>query len=377
MIRRWWGEPLTPELAARMVDAPLKQLRLFEDDYRAMGKFQVPELPTGHLRPSLRYGLMDRVAGREGLPVDVALRLLLYAHEVLMDDPLSHLGFHNRRSLRNSLDALLILQPLAELGALHLMQIHSRARHPSSLIGFNDVESRVLSGEMEVFQRLLPRTSHTGINTIDDLVFQVVAETLGSVGLVAHLRGRVQPLVRSESESIVLQAILHEALAAMPDLRHILLHKLAGMTVPSLGSKVDELVAVRRSSEDFAAWRDALAAALAQVEKLRDGDEQWSRQAAAIVDTELGAVRERIHAVTSRSPALAALRVGTAGFALTGLGAVVGSATGGGRVLPALAGAGSAKAVEVTASYIRRLRERRQGHALLGLAVTFREPSRQ
>jgi hypothetical protein len=183
----------------------------------------------------------------------------------------------------------------------------------------------------------------------------------------------VQPLVRSRAESTVLQAMFELTATEMPDLRRIHLQKLASMTIPTLEIKVNELVAVRRHSEDFARWRTALSTALAQVQQLKEEDETWASQASAIVNSELEVVREQVQAEVERSPALASMRSGTAGFALAGLGSLVGSTVGGTRVLPALVGAGSAKIVETTANYVRSLRKRRRGRALLDLALTFSE----
>jgi hypothetical protein len=375
LIQQWWGESLSTELAQRMVNAPLKQLCLFQDAYWARGErsFPVPELASGHLRPSLRFGLMDALAARDGPPFDVAVKLLLYSHEVLLDDPLSSLGFDDRHHLRRSLDVLLKLQPLAELGIVHLVHIASRARHPSKVRNYDAVERRIQDTDMSGFQELLVHARRIGIDSIEDLMLQVLLETMGSVRLARSFRGKVQPLARSEAESVALQAILEDAAASTPDLRNMHLRKLAGMAVPSLSPKISELVAVRRSNEDFAAWRDALTVALSQIEQIKEEDERWVAQASSIVDAELEAVRERVNAAVKRSPALESLRVGTAGFALAGLGALVGAAAGGGKVLPALAGAGSAKAIEGAVNYMHMLRDRRQGRALLGLALSFRD----
>jgi hypothetical protein len=113
--------------------------------------------------------------------------------------------------------------------------------------------------------------------------------------------GRVQLLTRSQAEATVLQIVLGDTARITPDLRDIHLRKLAMMTVPSLGPSVNELVAVRRSSEDFSAWRTALAIALTQVQQLEDDDEGWPEKAAAIVDAELETVRERVQSATKRA----------------------------------------------------------------------------
>ena len=357
--------------------APVEHLKLFEDYYREFTSWNrgPAQLAPGHLRPSLRFTLPDAIAGRPfgKPPLDVALKLLLYAHEVLLDDPLSSLEFDNRRSLRGSLEILLRLQPLAELGAVHLVQLHSRGRHPASTGGSREVGERLVTTGRPQFERLLVQATEFGITSIEEVARTVASDVFGSVGISRGWPGRVQPLVRNHAEAMILEAMFDDAARAMPDLRSIHLQKLAAMTIPSLDISVGDLVAVRRSSEDFAKWRVALASALREVQQIEESVEGWVSQAASIVHVELEAVREQVQAETQRSPALASLRSGTAGFALAGLGAVVGATVSGGNLLAPLVGAGSVKIVETTASYVRSLRKRRRGRALLDLALTFND----
>jgi hypothetical protein len=352
------GEPLSPELATRIVNAPINQLRLFEEYYHEFTSWNLapPDLPPGHLRPSVWFTLADAVAGRPWKeppldvagfpwgkpPISVALKLLLYAHEVLLDDPLSKLQFGDRGALRDSVEMLLRLKPLADLGAVHLRQIYSRARHPASRWS-PQLSEHMLDIARAQFELLLAQTTEFGIDSVEDVAWAVTSDVCGSLGIARGWPGKVQPLVRSRAESMVLQVMFELTAMEMPDLRSIHLQKLASMTIPTLEIEVNDLVAVRRNSEDFAKWRTALSTALAQVQQIEEGDETWAGQASAIVNAELDAVREQVQAEVRRSPARASLRSGTAGFALAGLGALVGSTVGSTRVLPALVGAGSAR----------------------------------
>ncbi|SNY70310.1 hypothetical protein [Paractinoplanes atraurantiacus] len=142
VIKSYWGEDLTPELAERIAEAPSEHLIDFSkfcaSEAELPGIGFVPELPVGHIRPvvsgrSARISQSAKsVASHETL-IRTALTVLLYAHEIVVDDPLAALT-HAESSVRRTVVAYLLgIKSLFNEGAVHFAPTTSLKLHPVSL----------------------------------------------------------------------------------------------------------------------------------------------------------------------------------------------------------------------------------------------------
>lgn len=106
---------------------------------------------------------------------------------------------------------------------------------------------------------------------------------------------------------------------------------------------------------------------------MTEDNEQWSKEAAAIVHGELAPAAEKATKSIAKSSVLSALRSGFSSLALAGLGAATGAQLGGGRLVPALGGAATGKALETGKTYVQGSRQRKQGRAILDLVLFFKQ----
>ena|SRR5829696_6686006 len=120
-IEVWWGEPFDGKLIERMAKAPKKHRRAFKENltpFWANLYLGFPAIPPGVLRPGVATTEIEPRSARriEGL------RLLLYAHEVVLDllDLIGDLHFwiYQGDTYSGSLKQLAKLRPLIEDGSI-------------------------------------------------------------------------------------------------------------------------------------------------------------------------------------------------------------------------------------------------------------------
>ena len=351
-IEQWWGESLTPELQKRIEAAPAGHLVSFMNDLHDEndGMREAGPKPDGTLRPLLRSG------GRgvsEVIPI--ALNILLYAHEIIVDPPWPE----NLKEFPKTTALLLALKPLSDSGAIHFAAIDSRGRHPSYW------RKSIADGADAIVRDAYPGlVEQVGPESFDFRLFDV----LGTLSLADAFAGRANPLARDELEFKIMTAVLR---AAWIDRTYFDLASLARMSIPNLNGKVADLVAVRQSDESFALWREALSRAVAQLTRLPEDLPDWQRDATEIIYSELEPLRQRLLRANSRSNALSVLKKGTSTLLIGGAGISAGWAVSGSAV-PSLASSGASIGIASAVDYLRKLKERRSNKAVLDLALAFK-----
>lgn len=383
-IEEWWQDELDLRLVDRIASASHTQIHEFTDFYDDHALFKLPPRPSGLLRPRV----VDVAPNGIQKPRDIGLSLLLYAHEVVVDDPLRRVLVDSdrldRAALRSALLRILELRPLDLAGVVHFEQstwkFLSKVRHPSrsqDLFLFEDAPSiyEVIQ-EWRMGDRL---ASIPEDELVDYLEFGNEMRPVESAAwLVMHVLSGAKsidpnlwnPFARNLLESQLLDAALRDMGAPRADKRGRSLTKLSAIDVPDLGLSVPELVKVRLSSEAFEEWRTVLRAALDQVEMLPGDSDEWKAEAREVVSGELRPFADKLETSTARSPFLSGAQAGWRNFLLTGLGTVAGGVIGGG-VMGAAIGAGTAVAAEATSGYLNALRQQRADKAVLQLALTF------
>lgn len=298
---------------------------------------------------------------------DTALTLLLYSDEAAVEDPIHHL---DSGATEDVLRALLAAQPLAESGAIRFFRYPPRINHPSRGHGFTNMEAlRELPNSEEVVELMNEISNRNRDDGALSLQIFHARSSLGvSLGLSESNPGTFNMVVESAAEAALLPIGLYTAGRAATDIGGLNLSKLAALTVPQINPR--GVWAVRRSSEEFAEWRAALGSALGDIEGIGADDERWHAEATDIIASALRPVQTRLNKIIASSPALEALRIGVTDLSYSAVGAATG-ALAGGSLVSGLTGAAGGKGAEVVVSYLRNLRKRREGKAVLDLVMSF------
>lgn len=284
-----------------------------------------------------------------------ALNLLLFAHEVIIDDPSFWMGFELGVPISSQVD------------------MDESARVVGSLVEVWDLveDGSLLMGDMNIHPMWDPpvgRDESVSLGSteaeFDHWGYQQMA--------LEHWPGRTSPWFLSEQQSRWAENLLQGAGVNGTDRRVLQIPKLAALELPTLKLHTEDLVAVRRNSDTFGEWRQQLRRALSQVELLPDGD-GWQRDAQAIIADELTPYAEKIRAETNRSGALSASVTGMKQLAIAGIGTAVGGLAGGsgGAALAGLGGVGLATIVSGMSDWVGARHKVVPNRAVLQLAMVF------
>ena len=132
----WWGEPLSRELAERIADAPARHLREFDALLLETHSrfFRVASKPVGPLRPILSSSSVHKghlVEEHRFSYLAQVAPTLLYAHEVLVENPLPWSRFTSRIEATGVLSILLELKPLYDAGLVSFVEFSVMSLHPA------------------------------------------------------------------------------------------------------------------------------------------------------------------------------------------------------------------------------------------------------
>lgn len=381
-IEAWWGEELSPSLAAKAVRAPGYQLRQFLEDVGEQsliyeGLPQLPPKKVGTLRPLVSSNVSEPADwGSNGA---IALRLLLYSHEVaIQSEPIGAMfamqrlaiDEHSRWSIGQVLTHLSNFRPFVFDGILHFTLVHSPARHPA----FSGWERDILANA-DVRQQAIALATDLDIpaGEVDDfLLAELIIHffTALKMGLTRMAEGKANPLIRTDSERKLLRALLTPT---MDERRQASMNTLARLTVPDFTNDPKLLVALRNNDEQFNAWRQKLGGALSYVGDLPDSADFTG--ASAIVKTELESALSEVTASTKKSPVLTAARSGSVQFGVGAVGAISAGLATGNPVAAGLVGAASTQLTNTIINSFRSLQSRRSDRLVLALAASFEQVS--
>lgn len=378
-IKDWWGEPLSPALVQRIVQAPPSHLREFVELFEPRGTtFEVAAIPTGELRPIVLRSGFDVYERKDRYQyLNDSMLLLLYVHKVLVGDPIAALNVDDKFEVETVFTKLLALAPMMDLGIVRFVTIDPKHRHPSRshrFIEFDETWARVNDplGLQDVINLMIALNEKPRDYELSTLLFRLHCDIGSTLNLASKRPNAFHQLVRCDEEWVVHRmAILHAASASqgIEDLR---LRALTSLKVPNIVARGKSLMSLRTSAEEFADWRSALSRALVEIDSLRSADENWELRINEIVYTELEAIRERLNRIARQSTGLASVTEGAKSLTFAGIGAAAG-ATMGASFFSGLVGAATAKAAEVGVAYLNSLRERRRAKAVLDLILSFKD----
>ena len=381
LIEEWWQEPLSAELVSKVGRTPERQLREFGEYLRAapLGG-DLPQLSNGHIRPLLLKSSIfsgkdssDRHwhPGVQERYLRSILRLLLYCHEVMIEDPLSSsmsVG-DEAESLVAAFEGLLAMQPLFRLGAVHYVSVKSAAIHPSLSLAYSEGVDWNTDEGAEATALLEPIFRSLGQESFEYAMFWYRVLIGSQLGVLAAYPRAAHLLAASPFEEALHKVAVGAGSRSLGESRAYRLRSLLSVPVPLLASDVKGLIALR-SSDEFSLWRISLASALDDIQAIASTAETWEVDAREIISSEISPIRGRLDRAVKKSPALTAMKKGLRDITLSGVGAL-GGASAGGRLGPAIAGAAAGKTAEVFLAYVKAIHERRENKAILDLALRF------
>jgi hypothetical protein len=362
-IENWWGEPFDEALIQRMVNAPKKHQRLFGDEISGF-RSSLSAIPSGKLRPML--GMAELEVGHDAR-VSMALRLLLYVHEVVIDTgdlPSFNPDFRNNdASYYESLRRLHQPRPLIVDGSIKFAPIISMTQHPFISPRYHELAEQI---------KIYPPEGED-----DPDVLQVLEENqAGAIGWVAGVmvlacqfaaENRAHTLALSEADEVVRDLLMRQRL---PDRRHVFMQSLASLNLPDMHGNITELIQIRESDAEFGQWRQHLSNALSYIGDMR-ADSDSIDEASEVVYAELCEGLAEVNEATQKSPALQALRGGIRGLAISGVSAATTGALSG-NPLEALASGTAGKAADAVMVYLEAIRKRRKDKLILDVAMSFK-----
>lgn len=391
IIRSYWGEDLSTALLSRIVGSPAAHLDDFESHIIGnvgwVGR-ALPKLPSGHLRPVISVNAVDYVMAKEEneaaptlAAANNALVVLLYAHEVVIDDISPLLAHQDSATRMRAGEWLISVKPLFDRGLLHFAPVTSIKRHPSNatIVGpFLESARRLLREQNEDIEALVQASFSDDDSFTEDDLEETRQLAISALLLDATSYNRysltwpdqIHRLLRSRAEEAVFKFILGQVNPGPQHQSSIGLRKLLELAVPNFLPSAKALVAMRQNDEHFADWRQQLGLALDRVLVNNPADADQMREARYVMHGELEPLRRRVEKASGKSSALSALRTGAAGFGVSAVGASAAWLVGG-SMPAAITSAVVTKGIDSFASYIKNKQELRLNSAILDLTLMF------
>jgi hypothetical protein len=386
-IENWWGAPFDDELIDRMVNAPWEHLESFAesvDDLRGRVKNTPSEIPPGFLRPAV----VDNFGNDFPRRTD-ALQLLLYAHEILLDTSDLFIDFdpmnNPAESLTVSLKQIKAMRPFVEDGSIKIAAVRGNGIHPSRVGEYSRVMMQA-GGIMTQVEEERARLDSIDVEIWDEASRQnwsklsdeskrlnIYLSRYSNISAACNLaaRHRVHTLARSRLDEEVIRAMLQPRTT---DVRQVNLKKLAALHVPTI-TGINNVIALRKSSADFAEWRNRLGEALTYVGELPEDDESVD-EAAEVVYARLSDGLSQVQKAVKTSPALQAVQGGLTGFAISGVSAMttellLGNPSVGLVAAASAGGAGAGMVIDSGISYLKALLASRKGKLIMDVSMLF------
>ncbi|WP_328375714.1 hypothetical protein [Micromonospora zamorensis] len=384
-VRSFWGEELSTTLVNRIAGAPQTHIDRFAKNEKQGGVGLLPELPTGHLRPVFSVNESDRArvpmnADPDGaflFAAQASLVVLLYAHQVVVDNPFNLLVSNDPEVRRAAGKWLLDVQPLFDSELVHFAPITSVKIHPSSYstqhleLGELIWNTRDQSIESWIRSQLGPAYAANEDEYTQERYDQIASLVLDVLSHGRYLRswpGKIHRLLRSQAEQSVLRIAMKDS--ALVDQRALQLRKLLELGLPDFAPDAKTLVSMRQDEEVFADWRHHLSRALDAVDILNPQSEDEMTVARSSVQGEMDLLRRRVESAATKSPAIQSLRAGSTSFGISAVAAGAAFAVGG-SLPTALASAIVTKGLEGVMSYAKAKREQPTNRAILDLTLLF------
>lgn len=382
-IEAWWGEDFDDKLVDRILNAPYGHQIAFHATLFPLTEFVdipdlLPQIPRRVLRPAIATNRLDPNTGDTHL---AGLRVLLYAHEIVLDAKRIYDDFDPRAPEQllayrtEALKLMVKMRPLVEDRSIKFARM-------SSVFGstLEDLQKLLAFPDIAIYLNRywteLNRDSKTPIHLLDSdigrarlpfVAFSAFADLSGACQLATAQKAHLLALTAKDQD--VLRILLERPVV---DNSHVLLHKLAALKVPSMTGDFDSLIALRKSDVAFAQWRKHLGDALGYVGELTD--KESVADAADVVYGQLSDGLSQIQKAVKRSPALQALKGGVQGMYLTGI-STAATAMVSGDPAKSFAVGSATKIGDVGYQYVKALLARRKDRLIPDVLMLFDQES--
>ncbi|TAM64109.1 hypothetical protein [Mycobacterium sp.] len=375
----WWGEALGDKMYNTIYYAPSQHIELYCESIRETaipGKAITP-VPSGHIRPFVTFGDAAPTVYKLKEQRAVALRVLLYSHEVVLQsdffdklilEPQKFLSKVSRINLLQGLEHLRLLKPFLSTGSVHFIPTYTYGHylHQANTDSMTSVIEDPAVHDIAVELASTMRLTNTGKAGL----VEALAWHFGALSVSCALAERryATPLARSEAEKAILAALLEKPVV---DGRATIVSSLARLPVPDFSGDPALLARLRNDEESFSTFRERLAGALAHVEQMTDLSDL--NEAAQVVHSELSFAITAVTKSVERSPALQALKGGLTRFGIAAVAAGTAGGLAAGGPWAGLAGAAAGQTVDAVRSYVEAINSRRRGRLILDVCTSFGE----
>ena len=339
LIQEWWGEPFSRDLADRISSAPKKHVWEFIRFAEDAPCGELAKLQPGVIRPFLKNRSSNIKEMTSNLTyLETTLKLLLYADEVVIEDPIQYIGSGL------VLDWLHSAKPFADAGMIKFVHYPRIFNHPSRTHGFTnylDDALQELPDGIEIAEEIVRFTDRARSYDLSQQIFRAKSSLGMSLEFSKQSPGTFNMLIESAEEALLLPIGIHRAKIDSPELQALRLSKLAALDLPMLNA--NGIWSVRESSEEFSRWRAALGEAMRDIDFMSSSDPTWQSKAKNLMLSELRPIQAELDKAVRKSSALSAMKVGVAGLGYAAVGATAG-ALAGGRITTSLVGAAAGRA---------------------------------
>jgi hypothetical protein len=372
-IRNFWGEELSRPLLDRIVHAPEQHIAAFRDT--PIPASALKNRPIGHARPVVTsVGFVPADRHMYTAPLQTALQLLLYTHEVVVDVPWDYLAYPRREYKREwGGEWLLALKPLYEAGIIHMVPVLSMK---NSWRAESETEVLLKSLTEKIPELADPPPDQEG-DSLKDLLFGSLPAPIRRIGLVqdvfAHIwHEKMWPeetnmLVRSPLELKLLEGLGRTKRMTEGDAQ---VSTLASLQLPNLATSTAEIAAIRGNSDGFALWRDSLGRALSHANPRGELREDMSADMLADVRESMLEATETITAETRKSSILGAMVKGLQEFGISGVAGVTAANLFGTPATVAVTAAGMAETLRSGREYRTRRQQAASDTAVRQLVLS-------
>lgn len=324
-------------------------------------------------------------SGSPGFSIWSAPWLLLYAEEVITEDPidsfLRRFGYDEephcdpRGFLPEAIKMLSDVRSLIKDGSLHLTSFPESDQLSETVPEATRLSLYQNSAELQMEEKIFLQ-SFRGKATSKD--FQIALMMMChdvTESLKYSQDGRITPLLHGRGELAVLNGLSQGHARAIADGRMRRAQSLAELTLPTSRAPIDRIVALRSNEEVFANFRDTLSSALTDIAGLEASGEEWIDHARESLHGSLAPARVRLAKEVSRRRMLGGMSERLQGLAFSCVGGGIGAALAHGNPAASIAGMSIGATAQTIAEYARKRPMQQPKKAAIEILLSLGNPT--
>jgi hypothetical protein len=334
----------------------------------------------GNLRPVVTTSAEDLLPNdRAVVPFDRALSLLLYAHEVVADDPCFFLASERVEDRRGTSRWLLDAKQFHEQGLIHFRDgLWSRKRHPA-LNWISDEEADALMRDPEIRDgvaryKYLARHAHESEDrtSAERLLLSCLFSDARANKVFANLWPGAITQLASSPTALLVERHLLQAKSQRRQVSSVKVLTLMQFVVPDLSADTQLLAAVRRDHEVFEEFRSYVTRALNSVSITDVDDPAQIAAARRDIYDEAAPLRARLDRAVRQSKVLGTTKRNLRSFSVAAATAATSFLLTGSPASAAVTGAAS-QGVGFAYDHLEAYKTRKNAEQVADLIAVFSE----